>query len=417
MPAINIDLVHVEVRSRTFKEMVQQIIGNVSHIAPESIFWTVTPDQEKDLRRELSGALSRSKVIPIPTQLDYFTALQGIVGQLSNDDELCIFCFDPKTSTEIRRWRIGKNAFIDVRKGVELFNGTVEISKTPGRVPVKNAAGKASDSSEHRKSLIKAKAKELRVYAEERARRAVYEAAKATQKKNRTPLTLYRFVRATLDGTNEIADKSNFSIDRKYLHPAKKNTVSAMLKRGVFLKKDGTPVTEADNEFQVRVVALKKDFHKWVDRFMIGTLINGMGDITTDDLDTISKMYFGQGKTEDDGGNPEGKLQDELVEVLFLLGEDGCSRSENGTFSVHIPPQDPVIPKKRPVSKADRTRRDGSAKGKRSSKERRTTPTALRATVTKTAKSSAALVADLARGAESSATDLPSETPVNGHGA
>jgi len=202
------------------------------------------------------------------------------------------------------------------------------------RSPVAGAAdaGESVARSRNRKyEIAKNKAKKLRVYAEWRARRAIYDAIEAVAKNE---VTLADLKRTVMRQAREAAASKGFDLKPNHFFAANDSVFRVALGVGV-LRTDGgvRSISDRDVPYVVQVMGIDSDFRDRCDLFILESVINALGDVTDDQSLSLAHLMYGEGIGEEEGGASLEVLEEKFSNLMKHFGSR-LGRNPDGYYRV-----------------------------------------------------------------------------------
>jgi hypothetical protein len=211
----------------------------------------------------------------------------------------------------------------------------IRVNQSVRRVgpPTTPVSAPGAVSKRHRRyEVFKTKAKKLGIYAEWRARRLIFSAAEELSTVE-PGLSVVQLRRKAGDSARSKAVAENFDLPRNCFHAANESVFHVMLAAEVLLTQNGYPVKLTDNEFSAKVCSLAPDFANKCDLYVLETLINEFGDVSSDDFLPIAHLLYGEGRGETEGGPSISSLETR-VEGLFAEFGDRLMKDTAGFYRV-----------------------------------------------------------------------------------
>jgi len=216
---------------------------------------------------------------------------EGLVPNAATD---YVFTFSVEVRNAVMGWKAtGWNVYTRWASDVLAFN-----APTPGSVDAQSAS--AGRSRNRKYEVAKHKAKKLRVYAEWRARKAIYDAMEAITRA-KDEITLADLKRAVLRQAREGAADKGFDLQPNHFFAANDSVFRVALSVGVF-RADGRSIRDQDVAYVVQVTGIDPDFRDRCDLFILETVINELGDVTDEHCLSLAHLMYGEGVGEADGG-------------------------------------------------------------------------------------------------------------------
>lgn len=157
------------------------------------------------------------------------------------------------------------------------------------------------------------------LYSEKRARdvlfRVIEQIDAETSREGSDPPILSRLTREAAARAPLHAEESGFEF--RHWETAAKAVVKAMLYAGVLLTSDGDPILPGITAQATPVAALKDRYQDLTEAFLLHTLIERLGDVTTRDHTALAHALFRQF----DRGVPLEDLEDRVVILLAQLAD------------------------------------------------------------------------------------------------
>jgi hypothetical protein len=247
-------------------------------------------------------------------------------GLVPNDSTDYVYTFGPEVRNAIMGWKTqGWNVYTRRAGDLLAFNVSVPGSADPD-------VASAARSRNRKYEVAKHKAKKLRVYAEWRARKAIYDAIE-TILKARGKLSLADLKRAAMRQAREAAARDGFDLQPNHFFAANDSVFRVALRAGIFRTDGGRSIGDQDVLYVVQVSEIDTNFRDRCDLFILECIINELGDVTDDHCLSLAHLMYGEGAGENDGGASLDVLEEKFSNLMKLFG-GRLVRTEFGFYKV-----------------------------------------------------------------------------------
>jgi hypothetical protein len=247
---------------------------------------------------------------------------EGLVPNATTD---YVFTFSLEVRNAVMGWKAaGWNVYTRWASDLLAFN-----APSPGPVDAQSAS--AGRSRNRKYEVAKHKAKKLRVYAEWRARRAIYDAIEAVTNA-KGAVTLADLKRAVMRQAREAAAGKGFDLQPNHFFAANDSVFRVALSVGVF-RADGRSIGDQDVLYVVQVTGIDPDFRDRCDLFILESVINELGDVTDEHCLSLAHLMYGEGVGEAEGGASLDVLEEKFGNLMKLFGPR-LGRNQFGFYRV-----------------------------------------------------------------------------------
>lgn len=260
---------------------------------------------------------ANSSVVAVTGTAEVLTQIQsgrkraeGLVPNTSTD---YVFTFSPEVRNAVVGWKAaGWNVYTRWASDLLAFN-----APNPGSAD--GEAPSAVRSRNRKYEVAKHKAKKLRVYAEWRARREIYDAIEAVANAN-TEVTLADLKRVVMRQAREGAVARGFDLQPNHFFAANDSVFRVALNVGVFRTDGGRHIGDQDVAYVVLVSGVDPDFRDRCDLFILECIINELGDVTDEHCLSLAHLMYGEGIGEAEGGASLDLLEEKFGKLMKLFG-------------------------------------------------------------------------------------------------
>jgi hypothetical protein len=324
-----IDLTEFDVQRGDLQRAVERAVTHTDTNKCSAVVFLVRPSHVSQVENALSDR-SNTSVVSVANATDVLAHIQTgrkkAAGFAPNDSTEYVYTFSPEVRNAVMGWRNqGWNVYF--RRGTDF------LSLTPAATGAVDADTVSTARSRNRKyEVAKHKAKKLHVYAEWRARKAIYSeidsATNATEK-----LTLSDLKRVVTRRAREAAAKNGFDLQPNHFFAATDSVFRVALSCGVFRTAGGRCIDDKDIPYVVQVVGINADFRDHCDLFILESIINELGDVSDEHSLSLAHLMYGEGADEDHGGASLGALEEKFSNLMKLFGSR-LGRTPAGFYKV-----------------------------------------------------------------------------------
>lgn len=237
-----------------------------------------------------------------------------------------VFTFNPEVRAAVLDWKAaGWNVYTRWASDLLAFN-------VPLPDQSESSIGIGIRTRNRKYEVAKHKAKKLRVYAEWRARKPIYEAIETVTKRG-GGITLDELKRAVLRLAHKDAAAAGFDLQANHFYAANDSVFRVALNVGVFRTYGGRRIGDQDVAFVVPVVDVDPDFRDRCDLYTLECIINELGDVSDDHCLSLAHLMYGEGKSEVEGGVSLDDLDERFAKLMKLFGER-LTRNSSGCYRV-----------------------------------------------------------------------------------
>jgi hypothetical protein len=250
--------------------------------------------------------------------------LKKASGTVPDDSTDYVYTFDVEVRASVIGWKNdGWNVYF--RPGTDFLFHRAQFGGAAG--------GESAMRSRNRKyEIAKTKAKRLRVYAEWRARRAIYDAIEAIVDAKDLG-TLAELKRSVLRQARKVAATKGLDLKPNHFYAANDSVFQVALSVGVFRADGGRSIGHRDVPHVVQVTGIDADFRDRCDLFILERVINALGDVTDEHCLPLAHLMYGEGVGEADGGVSLETLEEKVSDLMKRFGSR-LRKNEKGYYHV-----------------------------------------------------------------------------------
>jgi hypothetical protein len=323
-----IDLTEFDVQRGNLRKAVDRAIAQTDNQYSPVVF-LARPSHVSEVESALVNR-ANSSVIPVTGMAEVLTHIQaarkraeGLVPNAATD---YVFTFSPEVRNAVVGWKAaGWNVYARWASDLLAFSAPT----TPSSVDAQSAS--VGRSRNRKYEVAKHKAKKLRVYAEWRARRAIYDAMEAAANA-KEKVTLADLKRDVMRRAREGAAGKGFDLQPNHFFAANDSVFRVALSVGVF-RTDGRSIGDQDVSYVVQVTGIDPDFRDRCDLFILESVINELGDVTDEHCLSLAHLMYGEGAGEADGGASLDVLEEKFGNLMKLFGAR-LGRNQAGFYRV-----------------------------------------------------------------------------------
>ena len=242
-----------------------------------------------------------------------------------NDSTEFVYTFSPQVRNAVMDWKAqGWNVYY--RPGVDFV-----VFNASNLAPADAVSASGAHSRNRKYEVAKHKAKKLRVYAEWRARKVIYDAIEAAVAKEE--LTLSDLKRTAMRRAREAAVSGGFDLQPNHFFAATDSVFRVALRTGALRAAGGRPIDDQDVPYVVQVVSVAGDFRDHCDLFILESIINELGDVADDQCLSLAHLMYGEGVGENDGGASLDSLEEKFSNLMKMFGSR-LGRTQHGFYKV-----------------------------------------------------------------------------------
>jgi len=328
MPKLYIDLTKFDTQRTSLRRAVERALAHVTSHKQSPVVFLARPSHASEIEA-VTMERSNATVVTVNNALEVLTHVQpGLIKATSpvpNGSTDYVYTFEPEVRDKVIAWKNeGWNVY---------FRPGTEFLFSRGPIIVAADSHDSVGRSRNRKyEVAKHKAKKLRVYAEWRARRAIYDAIEVTDGV-KNDMTLDDFRRTTMRQARDAAASGGFDLKPNYFFAANDSVFRVALKVGVLRTDGGRSISSSDVPYVVKVTEIDPDFRDRCDLFILESIINELGDVTDDQSLSLAHLMYGEGIGEEQGGASLESLEEKFSNLMKRFGPR-IGRSPDGYYRV-----------------------------------------------------------------------------------
>jgi len=328
MPKAYIDLTKFDTQRASLRRAVERALVHVTNEKQSPVVFLARPSHMSEIEavtmeRDNTNVVSVNNISEVLTQIKGgLTKAASVVPNGSTD---YVYTFESEVRDRVIGWKNeGWNVYF--RPGTAFLLSRVPIAgATDGTESGARIRNRKYDIAKH-------KAKKLRVYAEWRARRAIYEAVEVVISAG-NDVTLDDLKRTVMRQARKAAADNGFDLKVNHFFAANDSVFRVALKIGVLRTDGGRSISDRDVPYVVKVVGIDQDFRDRCDLFILESVINGLGDVTDDQSLPLAHLMYGEGVGEEEGGASLESLEEKFGILMKRFGPR-LGRSPDGYYRV-----------------------------------------------------------------------------------
>jgi len=311
-----IDLTGFDTQRNNLRRAVERALLHATNQNHQRVVFLTRPSHVSEVESMLVDR-DNTNVVSVTNASEALAHIRGEIkkaaGMVPNDSTDYVYTFEPEVREAVIGWKnAGWNVY--VRQGIDFLLLRAPIIGT-------TVAGETVVRSRNRKyEVAKNKAKRLRVYAEWRARRAIYDAIEAIINAE-SGITFADLKRTVMRQAREAAASKGFDLKPYHFFAANDSVFRVALDVGV-LRTDGgvRSISDRDVPYVVQVTGFEPDFRERCDLFILESIINALGDVTDDQGLALAHLMYGEGIGEEEGGVSLESLEEKFSNLMKCFG-------------------------------------------------------------------------------------------------
>jgi hypothetical protein len=308
-----IDLIKFDTQRASLRRAVERALIHIANEKQSPVAFLARPSQASEIEA-LTMERDNTNVVTVNNASEVLTHIKGgltkAAGPVPNGSTAYVYTFESEIRDRVIGWKNeGWNVYFQP--------GTAFLLS---RAPIAGAvdANESFVRSRNRKyDVAKHKAKKLRVYAEWRARRAIYDAMEIVAKDD---VTLDDLKRTVMRQAREAAAAKGFDLKPYHFFAANDSVFRVALKVGVLRADGGRSISDRDVPYTVKVAGIDPDFRDRCDLFILESVINELGDVTDDQRLSLAHLMYGEGIGEEQGGSSLESLEEKFGNLMKSFG-------------------------------------------------------------------------------------------------
>lgn len=322
-----VDLTEFNVQRGNLRKAVDRAIAQTDNQYSPVVF-LARPSHVSEVESALVDRANGS-VVTVTGVVEVLAHIQAVRkradGLVPNAETDYVFTYSLEVRNAVMGWKAaGWNVY--TRWASDILSFT---APTPGSMDAPSASAGRSRSRKY--EVAKHKAKKLRVYAEWRARKAIYNAIAAVTNAKKG-ITLADLKREVMRQAREGAAGAGFDLQPNHFFAANDSVFRVALSVGIF-RTDGRPIGDLDVSYVVPVTGIAPDFRDRCDLFILESVINELGDVTDEHCLSLAHLMYGEGVGEADGGASLDVLEEKFGNLMKLFGSR-LGRNQFGFYRV-----------------------------------------------------------------------------------
>jgi len=310
-----IDLTKFDTQRASLRRAVERALVHITNEKQSPVAFLARPSHASEIEA-LTMERDNTNVVTVNNASEVLAHIKGeltkATGPVPNGSTDYVYTFESEVRDRVIGWKNeGWNVYFQP--------GTAFLLS---RAPIAGAtdAKESFARSRNRKyDVAKHKAKKLRVYAEWRARRAIYDAIEAVIAV-KIDVTLDDLKRTVMRQAREAAATKGFDLKPNHFFAANDSVFRVALKVGVLRTDGGRSISDRDVQYIVKVAAIDPDFRDRCDLFILESVINELGDVTDDQSLSLAHLMYGEGIGEEEGGASLESLEEKFGNLMKSFG-------------------------------------------------------------------------------------------------
>ena len=327
-----IDLTDFDVQRGSLRKSVDRAIAQTENQYSPVIF-LARPSHASEVESALTDVANCS-VVSVTGMTEVLTHIQsgrkrseGFVPNAATD---YVFTYSSDVRSAVMGWKAsGWNVYTRWASDLLAYNAPVPSSADSDQI----SAGR---SRNRKYEVAKHKAKKLRVYAEWRARKPIYDAMEKAISARGETLMLSDLKRNVMRQGRKDAADAGFDLQANHFYAANDSVFKVAVSVGVFKTSGGRSISDQDVAYVVPVIDIDPDFRNQCDLFILECVINELGDVTDEHCLSLAHLMYGEGQSETDGGVSLDLLEEKFANLMKLFG-DRLHKNQIGYY--HVAPK------------------------------------------------------------------------------
>jgi len=324
-----IDLTKFDTQRASLRRAVERALTHATNEKQSPVVFIARPSFAAEIEA-LTAERDNTNVVTVNNASEALTQIKGgltrATSPVPNGSTDYVYTFESEVRDRVIGWKNeGWNVYFQP--------GTAFFLSRPAIAGANDASESFARSRNRKYDVAKHKAKKLRVYAEWRARRAIYDAIDAIITAKKSDVTLDDLKRAVMRQARKAAADKGFDPKVNHFFAANDSVFRVVLKVGVLRTDGGRSIGDRDVPYIVKVMGIDQDFRDRCDLFILESVINELGDVTDDQSLSLAHLMYGEGIGEEEGGASLESLEEKFGNLMKNFGPR-LGRNPDGYYRV-----------------------------------------------------------------------------------